>query len=465
MNKLKLSCFKAFEGEVIIPLDNRKNLLLYGENGAGKSSIYEAIKVIFFRSKIESKIAASTPEDTQQLKNELWASYNNKIANQDFQIQVNDTDYLSFVSDSYQVFMISIEELAVENKMNLKALLEKFNLFIPDIDGFCVAHQAQIETSVNAALVSFMESVSIEIDEEDGFSIKVIDIKKQLERNLDLRKYFNEAKLNMIVLLILLNAIVRAKDESKSKILVLDDFITSLDSSNRTFLTRYIFEKFTDTQLLILTHNISFYNLIMYIIGDIEGAREKWAFCNLFEIDNTHKLYIKTEIEQASKIRSDFKALAQPAQLNDIESIGNRIRKKFEILLYEYSKLLMIGTIEDSKKILDRITQGKSAYYDNKKTASDLVDEIESILREGNENNLINRLLQKITAYKNEDFSNFQKILRELKLYKKVTMHPMSHGVNGLPTFTIKEVEKSIELLERMENYLKDLVNSDVVTV
>lgn len=467
MNKLKLVKFKAFEGEVVLPLDDKKNLLLYGENGAGKSSIYEAIKVVFFKNKIESQISANTPEDLQQLTNELWSSFNNKIDNTDFGIEVNDTDYKAFHTGDHQVFMISIEELVVDNSVNLKSLLSRFYFSIDEaaIETLCRDYHSNIQTEVNNALVDFKETVKIEIDEEDSFNIKIVDSKKNIQSKFEIKKYFNEAKLNLIILLILLNAITIFKDGAKSKVLVLDDFITSLDSSNRTFLIKYIFDKFGDTQLFILTHNISFYNLIMYVIGSIDSTMDKWTFSNLYEINNTHKVYIKSEIERVQTIKHDFVALPANPLAADIDSIGNRIRKKFEVLLYEYSKLLMIGSVEDSSKILDRITQGKPAYYKEKNTASDLIDEIEVVLNENNSNNLTQRLQTKINNYKNPQFANFQKILKELKLYQKVTMHPMSHGVAGMPTFTIKEIEKSIELLKKMEDYLKEMVNSNVAVV
>ncbi len=58
MKNLKLKNFKAYREEFeelpdkVLKIDNN-NLLLYGENGSGKSSIYEAIKVIFFKNKLE----------------------------------------------------------------------------------------------------------------------------------------------------------------------------------------------------------------------------------------------------------------------------------------------------------------------------------------------------------------------------------------------------------------------------
>ena len=43
---LTLNAFRAFPHEITINV-NDKNLLVYGENGAGKSSIYHALKNYF----------------------------------------------------------------------------------------------------------------------------------------------------------------------------------------------------------------------------------------------------------------------------------------------------------------------------------------------------------------------------------------------------------------------------------
>ncbi|WP_406843492.1 hypothetical protein [Flavobacterium soyae] len=462
MEKIKIEKFKAFENEVILEL-NKKNLLVYGENGSGKSSLYESIKILFFKQKLESTLSASTPEDLEQLKNHLWESYNNRNSSSEFEIELNNISHKTFSKDDFQVFMISIEELIIGSKLNLKELLNNCFLDITNVDDFCNNEFENIQNGVNESLTLFIESISIEIDKEDEYSIKIYDTGRSLETKSDIKKFFNEAKLNIIVLLILLNSIEKSKNGTLSKVLVLDDFITSLDISNRTFIIRYIFEKFQDFQILIFTHNISFYNLIMYVINESNNS-SAWMFSNLYEINNNHKFYIKNGIEKVQDIKNEYNNLAIIPNAN-LDDIGNRIRKKFEILLYEYSKLIMIGAVEDSKKILERIMKGLPAYFHNKETASDLVNKIEIILSENNPINLAPRLQTKIDEFKYDEYPNFQKIVKELKLYQKVTMHPMSHGVIGMGTFTTKEIKKSIELLEKMENYLKELVDNNVATV
>lgn len=468
MNKLKLENFKAFEADTVIPLDGSKNLLLYGDNGAGKSSLYQAVKLAFFKDRLQRTVTSSvrTPEDQEQVINAFWQEYNNKVGNQQFVIEVDDISYTALPPAGHQVFMISLEELSGGgDSINLEFLLKGFFFDIQDIDQFCADHFQDIQIEVNRALGLFMESVTIEIDEQDGFNIKLASAAKNIERKQDLRKFFNEAKLNVITLLTLLSAIYIAKDPTKSKMLVLDDFITSLDVSNRTFLVKYIFEKFEDTQILIFTHNISFYNLIMFMIWEIYRTAQRWVFANLYEIGNSHKLYIKSEIERVANLKTAFLALSDASSAEEIEALGNRLRKKFETLLYEYSKLLMIGAVEDSKKILQRILSSKSAFYKSKDTASDLIDSIVSILDENNPNNLNGRIRSKINEFTNDGLANFKKTIADLKLYQKVTMHPMSHGQFGATSFTMRELEKSVDLLEKMETYLKDMVDDNVVAV
>ena len=116
MNKLAIKYFKAFKNEVEIDFDT-KNLLVYGENGAGKSSIYEALKIIFFKAKLAESIEVRpTPEDQQQVNIDYWSKYNNRNTNRDFEIFVNDTNYLTFSTVPYQVFMISLYETFFESK-------------------------------------------------------------------------------------------------------------------------------------------------------------------------------------------------------------------------------------------------------------------------------------------------------------------------------------------------------------
>ena len=47
--------------------------------------------------------------------------------------------------------------------------------------------------------------------------------------------------------------------------------------------------------------------------------------------------------------------------------------------------------------------------------------------------------------------------LKDLKLYRKVMMHPLSHSTDyGEPNYDRKEIEKTIKLLEVLEKNIKE---------
>ena len=238
---------------------------------------------------------------------------------------------------------------------------------------------------------------------------------------------------------------------------MLDDFITSLDTSNRTFIMKYIFDNFLEFQLILLTHSVSFYNLITYLINDIYKISADWNFANIYDFNNNNKIVLKNSIKTVADIKRNYEE--DPTQIN---LIGNEIRQKFEVLLYEFSKILMLGAVEDSNKIIEHVENSKNIYFKDKKTASDLIEELSFIVEHPVKHNMEDRLRKKINEYKLKDFANIKQILNQLKLYRKVALHPMSHGAVGQTTFSTKEIDQSLILLEIFETRLKEFVGKNV---
>ena len=476
MNSLRLKNFKAYRDEFDELFENghlsiRNNFLLYGDNGSGKSSIYEAIKIIFFREKLENLIdEADTPEDTENNKRDFWDKYKNKITNIPFEIKINKKDYTDFSVENHQLFMIQIDELCITNEIKFDKFLEKFDFDIVNIIQFCSDNYSEIEINVNTMLKdTFREKdIEITINKEDNYSLIIKDTKRNLESKDEINKYFNEAKINLILLLLLFESIKKAQNNSKKRILVLDDFITSLDVANRTFLMRYIFDNFSEFQILIFTHNVYFYNLIMYLVNDIYTQdiklnRSKWKFANLYEIENKHKIYINP----SNKKRLELSVLEN--KLNSLtnensESIGNEFRQKFEILLYEFSKILMIGGVEETKNILEILIKQKKLYFykdgNELKGSLELLQEIEKVIDSGTTN--IDDIKSVFEKYTITDFNIIHQTLRDLKLFQKVQLHPLSHGQIAQSNFTIKEAKESLFLLKKLEKSIFDLINKQV---
>lgn len=469
MNNIKISSFKAFKDDIEIALPNGKNLLLYGENGSGKSSLYMAFKIIFFKDKMLSEInTASTPEEQEQINSDFWNSYNNKISLSNFLIKVNEIDYNSFDTNNYQPFLITLENLYIGDKIKLTELLERFDLSIDNLTEFCETNYIFIQDKVNETLGKIDKHIQIEIDREVDYEIRILDNQRNIASTNDIRRYFNEAKINLIILLIVFSSIKQYVGSSnKKKILVLDDFITSLDAANRIILAKYVLESFSEYQLFLFTHNASFFNLIYFLIHDYHKNESKWAFANLYEINTKNKLYQKEARITAKKLIEEFEDIVDndPAK---IELLGNRIRQKFETMLYELSKLLLLGTLDESNAIIERIGNSQALYYKKDKSIYDLIDEINGLLTPTSTNKsakIKSKISAKIQEYKVAEFDNIKYIVKELTLYRKITLHPMSHAAMGLTTFTVKELEHSLFLIQKLETALKAVVNKNVSTI
>ncbi len=456
MTSLELGNFKAHQ-QLEIPFDE-KNFLLYGDNGAGKSSIYEALKLFFFKEKVEENVRKSaSPEEQEEKIKEFYREYNNQVLNQDFLVKINNSINTALPRDDYGVYMLTLEELFFDQFLELDKLLKitYFDLQISDRGQY-----TEIVTKANEYLIRFQEKIMITLDDET-YAIKITDTSRNLQNVKNIKKYFNEAKLNLVVLSLLFAAMKTFKNESKKNILILDDFITSLDMANRTFLIRAILDDFKDFQILIFTHNVYFYNLIMYLIDEkICTTNKKWQFANMYEIDDTHKMYfhdIRIKTSDIKNLYEQEKRKSTP----DFKIVGNQLRQKFERLLYEFSKLLMIGGVEESNKILEVIARDSKFYLfkdgKNNKNSNDLVGEIANI------NTSLADVQQKIAEYTIDNLDTIKDILNNLKLYRKVSMHSLSHGRIGQHAFTSKEVEQTLLFIEMFENNVKELIKSKSV--
>ena len=81
MEKIEIKNFKAFKSRIaLIPTVNRKNLLVYGENGSGKSSIYEALRLVFYHKRLlQPFVSRGASAEVRQAEEEsFFRSFNNR---------------------------------------------------------------------------------------------------------------------------------------------------------------------------------------------------------------------------------------------------------------------------------------------------------------------------------------------------------------------------------------------------
>lgn len=141
--------------------------------------------------------------------------------------------------------------------------------------------------------------------------------------------FLNEAKLTTIALSIRL-AMLDEKLESQDagKILVLDDLLVSLDMSNRDSVLDIILKKIDKYQLLILTHDRSFYNIAKLRIESVDSS--SWIFkemyCKQQDIDD---IPLPIIVEPKSYLSCAYKYLYE----FDYPASANYLRKECESVL------------------------------------------------------------------------------------------------------------------------------------
>ena len=476
MEKIEINKFKAFNAKIALILGpEKKNLLLYGENGSGKSSIFEAIKLIFYKERfLNSRISVGASEEHKNAEEEIfYNSYRHRSVNSSIEIKVNNSDFQTFNATNYHCYMLShidisymshkIEDGKIRNIdiINLRKILE--NHFFPEFDteDFCNRYKNEVITEVNNALENnFIETLRIGLENEN-FDIFLKDEPHHLRESNGLSTIFNEARLHLVVTLLLLSIILKLeeKNPADNKIIVFDDIVNSLDAGNRRFITKYLLSKFGDFQKFIFTHNIGFNNITEDIIKNTEGEKDKWLLMNLYLTNRGPQLYDYNEIDTPEKIEDQFNSgFLQP------DTVGNIIRKRFEADLNEFCKIIHAGKIELPKSIIDNLHNNKPQYFlkDGKKIldANNLVKEIYDIVQSrSSDTNKIESISSRINNYtNNQDLSSVLSVIEEFIELERHFLHGLSHSSTaGMPEFQQKEMEASVLLLKKFEQCLRGL--------
>lgn len=486
MEKLEIRHFKAFGSLLTIsPTATKKNVLLYGENGSGKSSVYEAIRLTFYRDRLLQGVISAGAEAAQvhAETEHYYGTYSHKLAPgtaiPDIEIKVNNTDFKAFSSAGYNCFMLSDADLqcvtqeveggAIKTycKINLKEVLKK--PFFPDfdLDHLCANEIDNIVNAVNDALEHrFYEDLRIG-KENDDYDIYLKDETLHLRECTDINKIFNEARLRLAVLLILLNVayMIEVTSHKAHKLLVLDDIVNSLDASNRKFLIQFVLSKFNHFQIVWMSHNVGFCNFVEDVIKH-SGAVDHWLLYNLYLTNRGPQIYEYNELDSVKSIRDDFNAGMLP-----LNAIGNVIRQRFEANLHEFCKILHAGKIELPNTIITSILDTTKPWYIYKegtklKDCNSLMkyvnDTLLSALSDGDK--LLN-IQTEITKYNsNADLQKLLIVLQEFSNIERQYLHSLSHtSTSSLPAFNQKETYACLDMLDAFEKSLNGLKNGLVL--
>ncbi|MBN2890908.1 MAG: hypothetical protein JXL97_03500 [Bacteroidales bacterium] len=474
MNKITeitLNNYRAFYGENNVITVNGKNLLIYGENGSGKTAVFNALKVFF---------ESSANPASMDFNGNIFAqedSLTEPFVKIKFENDENDNGYV-FAFDNANTTTSGNSQIVEAYKKNrflsYKELLKthnfdfnKFNLFdlLVENNGLISSIQNPVTTipetkaaigevwellqtdwdtyisDFESGLTRILENIETDIDSfiKDyfnlDFSVKFsttvrykkfnisLDISlfnERIERN---HQYFlNEARLTALALSLYFASLLK-NPPSDYRFLFLDDVFIGLDIANRKPLLKILKEKFSDYQLFVTTYDKYFFEIAKEYFPSSD-----WYSIELYvnQIEDEQQNVIREEpliIQPSLPVRDNYLEQAELFfKAKNYPVAGNHLRKATE---YFIKKLLPEGY----------------------KTAQshDKIEEISTL------DSLFNQLIK---YYQDCQFDLPQDIRDSVKMYKRAVLNPLSHDDIESPLYR-SEIEEMFKVAKKLRDLPK----------
>ncbi|GLB47696.1 AAA family ATPase [Neptunitalea lumnitzerae] len=342
ITEIEINNFRAFYGKHTISLDkDGKNLMVYGENGSGKSSFFLALKTFFesaakpvnlqalenifipqkdkdtaslkFVVKQDDKASSSTTIEINVKNNEITGPEKLLIA--DANKIKGFFDYKSLLKThlvetknvnlfDLLVFNILAEQ---ENRVTTKQIGKEWESIVYDSHELRQGVHVRNRLRTNIANFNLGVDEKIKAIEKDtntfiqsfGYNIDVKfnyigisyhgrrDIRdKSIEVVIDFFKkpiaqhqhFLNEARLSALAISLYLATVKSNPSQGVLKTLVLDDLLIGLDMSNRLPLLDIIKNHFQDDfQIIMTTYDKVWFELVKNYFGE-----SKWKYIDIF---------------------------------------------------------------------------------------------------------------------------------------------------------------------------------------
>lgn len=408
ITEIEINNFKAFYGTYNIDLTNDgKNLLIYGENGSGKSSLFTALRQFFnssqnninlddydniyvtepHRGQNYVKIKFRDTSSTTSTPNDYEFSRTGLNTQGTFIVESNKTkaflDYkkLYKAHTSRNVFDLVIEVLSdAINPITNNTFITDYNFIHTNIKehhwslGYLDAQQRindfnsgfgqiliEITPKVNELVDYFNYGVNIKfrfpgltfrsktIYNEDLF----LEIKYNNQPIKDYESFLNEARLTAISTSIFLAAILNfPKALLKHKILFLDDILIGLDMSNRLPLLEIMVQEFNDWQVFITTFDRHFFEITKLKLET--EIPKKWKSIELYSgvQENVPPFNFPILVEGESNYEKGTYYLHHNIK-PEYPAAANYFRKTLEEIILNYLPVYERVNIENKLQILD----------------------------------------------------------------------------------------------------------------
>ena len=405
VTKIKINNFRAFRGTYQFDLEKLgKNLLVYGENGSGKSSLYLALKLFLesghdSSSRFENHQNIFIEEDgyiklhlrANPRANEHVYEWSRAVNETEDQLIIDaskskglldyksllETHYIHRESDTVEVFNLLVKNLlanvisnvtnrsidedwqsvleARPSRRNAKTQIETLEGLLEIFNRELTRRLGQLRTETADILRKFGyddDFVALNFDFE---SVRYDQRKNSLEAdeifltveffNKDLHahhRFLNEAKLSAIALSIYFAAL-RLQPDSDLKLLALDDVLIGLDMSNRLPVLDILREYFSDYQIILTTYDKAWYEIVKQ-----RTTEKEWKYAE-FYFSKTDECEIPVYVESKAYLEKAQEFL----DANDYKACVIYLRSAFEAAIKQYcdKKQLPVRYCENPKQL------------------------------------------------------------------------------------------------------------------
>ena len=463
---IELRNFRAFYGDYHINLHKAgKNLLVYGENGSGKSSLYLALKLFLESSEEAHQFEAYRNifhADDGYIKLNLRADAHSKQHTYEWSRPVTETndllmseaskskgflDYKALLETHYvhreaehvNVFKLLVENLLANtiNRVTKESLGREWTNLqweqYPrrNATSQIAALEGQIEVFNTglAGKIAELQTLAAEILRKFGYDVtlnltceditynretKTLDnqrilltvefLDKQIPAH---HRFLNEAKLSAISLAIYFAALL-LQPESDLKVLALDDVLIGLDMSNRLPVLDILSTDFPNHQIFLTT-----YDKVWYEVVKQRTSEKEWKYAE-FYFSKSDEAEIPVYVEGKAYLDKAREFLTA----NDHKACAIYLRSAFEEVIKKCCARKRLPVRYRSEP--------------NQLTSQDFWAAIK-------------------IANQNSAFFT-QSLMNEIELYRSRILNPLSHAtIANIPK---KEIEDAIEAVERLKTAL-----------
>lgn len=368
-----------------------RNVLIYGENGSGKSSFYKALELLTknkiekgYFSKEKNIFSETNPSVNFTFTNDRGLTFDTDSEDpQTFELRkpdfINSLDIFKPMLDYKRLLGIHYSQVETD-KINI------YNMLKQTIRDFPVEYNSketklfdisspthrleEIKNVLNTVLLNDINELITLFSNNDS-EFKIIHFKTDIEDSesgtpeytvnlfVDYKdnpidsyhSFLNEAKLSALAISIYFACIKKlfgSINNNSIKILVLDDLLISLDMSNRLKLIKILKEKFSDFQIFFFTHDKDLFELYK--------DKLDWKSFELYS-DNSDQIPKCTKKETISLIEKANKFFDE----KEYDLCGVLLRKDLERILNKYLKP------KTSEKLYNLVERAKEITPNNEK--------------------------------------------------------------------------------------------------